>query len=140
MKRKPAMQDAADEAMLRQDDRFENALLTSCGRGGWTIYRKGILRPDETLITGRKTGFGCEEVLEEAIERGIPAIDTRAIPDDKITKYSFQSPILAQHPSQVEEFEEASFNIRKVSPRKFVEFAKEWGAAVYNEENVPEWG
>lgn len=135
-----AMEQASKGAILNQDEeKLENALLVTCGRGGWTIYRKGVRDEQGVLTTGRRSGFDCKPILEKAINMGIPVVDSRSIPDDSITRYAFQGPLLAQHPSQVQEMKETGFNVRRVSPRDFVEFAKEWGASVYNENNAPDW-
>lgn len=74
-------------------------LLLTIGRGGWTIYYRQ--RADGS--TSRLLGYGDEtsphdhgDHVREVLALGIPCIDTRTIPDERIAEYAIRSPLVAQ--------------------------------------------
>lgn len=137
----------------------EPGVLVHLHKKGWTVTKPNTHRPDGSLASsGKIEGYG-DDGWQKHVEPGVPVVDTRSIPKDKILKWALQSPMVDPdlkgiRGAKVEQDyagldEEPSFdmvvagmhpslknlahisNMGYVSVEEYCKLAAEWGATVY---------
>jgi len=134
-----------------------NGVLVHIGRRGWTVTKPNTHRPDGS-VSSRGTISGYGEGWQKYVEPGPPVADTRSIPEDRLLKWTLQSPrvdpdlkgfrgakveqdyagldehpafdmVDMMHPSM--KFVAHVGNMGYVSVEEYCKLAEEWGATVY---------
>jgi len=137
-----------------------NGVLVQLHRSGWTVTEPNEHRPDGSVSSrGHIDGYG-DTGWEKYVQPGTPVVNTRTIPQDKLVKWVFQSPMVDpdlggirgakveqdfgsfgkdelefishMHPT----FQAISLigNNTYVSVEEYVALAMEWGATCYRYE------
>ena len=134
-----------------------NGVLVHFHKRGWTVTKPNTHHPDGS-VSSRETISGYGDGWQKYVEPGIPVVDTRSIPDDKLLKWALQSPMVdpdlkgfrdakveqdyaglnelpgfdmvdAMHPS-IRLMAHVG-NMGYVSVEEYCKLAGEWGATVY---------
>ena len=134
-----------------------SGVLVHIHRRGWTVTKANEHYPDGRIRSkGEISGYADDEWKKYA-KLGTPVVDTTKIPDEKILKWSFQSPIVdpdikgirgakverdingfTEEELEITKYMHPTFrtiaaigNLSKVSVEEYCKLAREWGAEVY---------
>lgn len=129
------------------------------GRGGYSAHYCPEYYESGGKSTRKVSGYG-DTRFYEFIRKGVPGIDTRTIPNEAIAAWAFGSPIpdleaeesegkivemigpsstgdeLADHIIREQTKKYPAWNTKKITLEDYFQLAEEWGAAVYNEDNI----
>jgi len=133
------------------------AVLVKLHNQGWTVIKDNEHDPNTGRVTSRGTvtGYG-ENDWKKYAEPGIPVVNIRTIPKDKLLKWALQSPLIdpdlkgvrgvkveqnrgdfGEPEKQLLQYMHPTYkaigllgNLQKVSVEEYCILAREWGATV----------